>query len=206
MKKRYLAAVLLIILVVGGIYFYKYRTNAITPNHKTVKSNTVAQGNKLNGTSKNSNEIINSTQPSANSSNGTSTTSQTQPNNNSDTVAKVKNYLLNGQNNLSSAERLNWSKRFLDQVDINSLYKQYAATGGNANNIQDFAKYITSNAPMQSNWQVLFKEDLKDEYGSKITIVKIVYLGDNLYQTYISQEGTEVPFVVVSAKTGYFHG
>ena len=119
---------------------------------------------------------------------------------------KVKDYIINGQNNLSDAERLNWSKRFLDQVNLEDLYKKYTYSGGDANNVQDFAKYITLNAPPSNNWKELFEKDYYDLYGKTLKITKIVNLGDDLYQIYINQNGSEVPFVVVSSRTGYFHG
>lgn len=159
---------------------------------KTDKLNSSSTGEN----SKNNNAASNTQQKQQTSSAGT----------NQDISGKVKDYIINGQNNLSSAERLNWSKRFLNQVDIDSLYKKYTANGGNAGNVQDFAKYITSNAPTQSNWQDLFKKDYYDLYGQNIKVTKYVYLGNGLYQAYINQNGSEVPCVTVSSKTGYFHG
>ena len=49
-----------------------------------------------------------------------------------------------------------------------------------------------------------FKEDLKDTYGEEV--VKLEHLEGDLYQAYVNKDGSEVPFVVVSARTGYFHG
>ncbi|WP_051624333.1 hypothetical protein [Clostridium akagii] len=199
MKRKYLVPILLVVTILCAIYFYEYKSTAVSNSPQTQPS------------SEKSNEVSSIAKASYNSSNVASNTAQAEISNSNtvnDTVVKVKDYILNGQNNLSSAERLNWSKRFLEQVDIANLYKQYTTTEGNPSNIniKDFAKYITFNAPIQNNWQELFKEDLNDQYGPKVTVVKFVHLSDFLYQTYINQEGSEVPFVVVSARTGYFHG
>lgn len=50
----------------------------------------------------------------------------------------------------------------------------------------------------------MFKADLKATYGMDVT--KLEDLGDNLYQAYVISEDNEVPYVVVNARTGYFHG
>ena len=84
------------------------------------------------------------------------------------------------------------------------MYDDYIAAGGNSSDIGEFAKYITLNAPILSNWEELFKEDFKDTYGEEV--VKLEHLEGDLYQAYVNKDGSEVPFVVVSARTGYFHG
>lgn len=121
-----------------------------------------------------------------------------------DISKKVKDYIINGQNDKSEAEKYKWSTRFLNEVDIESLYNQYISAGNNAGNIEDFAKYITLNAPILSNWEELFKSDLKETYGEEV--VKLEHLEGDLYQAYVNKDGSEVPFVVVSSRTGYFHG
>lgn len=121
-----------------------------------------------------------------------------------DISEKVKDYIINGQNDKSEAEKYKWSTRFLNEVDIESLYNQYISAGNNAENIEDFAKYITLNAPILSNWEELFKSDLKETYGEEV--IKLQYLEGDLYQAYVNKDGSEVPFVVVSSRTGYFHG
>ena len=121
-----------------------------------------------------------------------------------DISKKVKDYIINGQNDKSEAEKYKWSTRFLNEVDIESLYNQYISAGNNAGNIEDFAKYITLNAPILSNWEELFKSDLKEIYGEEV--VKLEHLEGDLYQAYVNKYGSEVPFVVVSSRTGYFHG
>lgn len=117
---------------------------------------------------------------------------------------KVIDYIINGQGDIPSANKLNWSQTFLKQVDIESLYKQYTTGGGNADDIKNFAVYLTQNAPILSNWKDLFKNDLYNAYGEKVS--KLEPLHENLYQAYIIKDGSEVPYVVVSSKTGYFHG
>lgn len=121
-----------------------------------------------------------------------------------DISEKVKDYIINGQNDKSEAEKYKWSTRFLNEVDIESLYNQYISAGNNAENIEDFAKYITLNAPILSNWEELFKSDLKETYGEEV--IKLQHLEGDLYQAYVNKDGSEVPFVVVSSRTGYFHG
>lgn len=117
---------------------------------------------------------------------------------------KVKDFILNGQQDLPEARRIKWSGTFLNQVNIQGLYKSYISNGGKAGDVKDFAKYITINAPIQGNWQDLFKKDLYDNYQQKV--VKLVYLGGDIYQAYINMNGSEVPYVAVSARTGWFHG
>jgi hypothetical protein len=89
-------------------------------------------------------------------------------------------------------------------VNIDSLYKQYKTNGGKAEDIESFASYITKNAPIQGDWQELFKKDLYDTYGEKA--VKLEHLNGDSYQAYVVKNGSQVPYVVVSARTGYFHG
>lgn len=117
---------------------------------------------------------------------------------------RVKNYIINNQENISEAEKIKWSKTFLNEVDIESLYNQYIATGGNIDDLEKFAIYMTLNAPISSNWEKLFEKDLYDIYGEKV--VRLEHLEDDLYQAYIKKDGSEIPYVVVSSRTGYFHG
>ena len=117
---------------------------------------------------------------------------------------EVKNYIIKGQDNKSEAEKLKWSKVFLDDLDINSLYSEYLSSGGIADDIEELAYYITENAPIPSDWEEMFKKDLYEKYDENL--VKVEPLGNGLYQAYIEKEGKEVPYVVVSSRTGYFHG
>lgn len=117
---------------------------------------------------------------------------------------KVKDYIIKGQENKSEAEKIKWSKTFLNRVDIESLYKKYLANGGKAGNLQSFANYMTLNAPIASDWKKLFEKDLYDTYGEKV--VRVEQLKGDLYQAYIKKDGKEIAYVVVSSRTGYFHG
>ena len=117
---------------------------------------------------------------------------------------EVKNYTIKGQDNKSEAEKLKWSKTFLDNLDINSIYSEYLSSGGTADDIEELAYYITENAPIPSDWEEMFKKDLYEKYGENL--LKVEPLGNDQYQAYIEKEGKEVPYVVVSSRTGYFHG
>lgn len=117
---------------------------------------------------------------------------------------KVKTYIISGQGNRPEADKFNWSKTFLDRVDIVSIYKKYTADGGNGQDLRSFAKYMTYNAPIPSDWKELFKKDLYDSYGK--SVVRLEYLQGDLYQAYVKINGSEVPYVVVSSRTGYYHG
>ena len=117
---------------------------------------------------------------------------------------KVKTYITSGQGNRPEADKFNWSKTFLDKVDIVSLYKKYKANGGNGQDLRSFARYMTYNAPIPSDWKELFKKDLYDSYGK--SVVRLEYLQGDLYQAYVKINGSEVPYVVVSSRTGYYHG
>lgn len=118
--------------------------------------------------------------------------------------SKVKAYILGDQGGKSEAEKVKWSNVFLNKVDVDSLYKKYVADGGNKNSVEDFALYITKNAPVQSNWKKLFEADLGQKYGVKVT--KLEHLEGDMYQAYISSDGKDVPYVTVNSRTGYFHG
>ncbi|WP_066894553.1 hypothetical protein [Clostridium nigeriense] len=117
---------------------------------------------------------------------------------------RVRDYIINGQEDKSEAQKLKWSKIFLNEVNIDSLYQEYIKNGGEKNNIEELALYITENAPILSNWEELFKKDLFNSYGE--VVIKLEPLGGDLYQAYVIKEGKEVPYVVVSSRTGYFHG
>lgn len=117
---------------------------------------------------------------------------------------KTKNYIINGQENKPESEKIKWSATFLNQLDIESLYKQYIDNGGISDDLESFAKYLSLNAPISSNWESLFEKDFFDAYGEKV--VKLEHLNDDLYQAYVLKNDSEVPYVVVSSRTGYFHG
>lgn len=117
---------------------------------------------------------------------------------------KTKNYILGDQGNKANSEKILWSETFLNRVDIETLYKQYLANGGTAGDLENFANYMTLNAPIQSDWKSLFEKDLYDTYGQKVS--RLEYIGDDMYQAYVIIDGSEVPYVGVSSRTGYFHG
>lgn len=117
---------------------------------------------------------------------------------------EVKNYIINGQESIPEAQKIKWSKAFLNQVDIEGIYKQYLSNGGTANDLKSFVSYMTLNSPIPSNWKDLFEKDLYDVYAEKV--VKLEHLKGDLYQAYIIKDGATIPYVVVSSRTGYFHG
>lgn len=119
-------------------------------------------------------------------------------------VDSTKDYILNGQDNLPEVVKLNWSETFLEQVDINHVYQEYLTSGGKSDDIESFAQYLTLNAPILDNWEELFKSDFANVYGEKVT--RFENLEGDLYQVYVEIEGAEVPYVVVNARTGYYHG
>lgn len=122
----------------------------------------------------------------------------------SDMSNKVREYILNGQGNALGATSMKWSAQFLNAVDIDSLYKEFVAEGGAIDDVVGVAGYITSNAPVASNWQEMFEEEFNSSYGQYPT--RIEYLEGVSYQVYANIEGNEVPYVVVNSRTGYWHG
>jgi len=121
-----------------------------------------------------------------------------------DDISEIKEYIMNGQGDKPEEEKLNWSESFLNKVDLNSVYKDYISSGGNADDIESIAKYLTLNAPVPENWKELFEADLLEAYGQKVS--KYEQLQDNLYQVYVKNESADVPYVVVNTRTGYYHG
>lgn len=160
-------------------------------------------------TNKVTNEESNTNLEEDDNTKDTNEISQSNSNDNSNSLnenisEEVKDYIINGQENKSEEQKLKWSKTFLNEVNIEDLYNKYINSGGNGENIEEFASYMTSNAPILSNWEDLFKKDLYDTYSEEV--VKMEHLEGDLYQAYVNKDGSEVPFVVVSARTGYFHG
>ena len=121
-----------------------------------------------------------------------------------DISAKTKKYIISGQGNIPDAGKIIWNTTLLNRVDMKSLYDQYLSNKGTKNDIIDFAKYITINAPIQSDWKELFEKALYSGYGEKV--VRYKYIGGDMYQAYIMSNGKEIPFVGVSSRTGRFHG
>ena len=172
-------------------------TGAISKN---IENKNKDENSKLKDTNLNLDESLNNSD-SAERLNNTPSNSDVNLN---DISTNVKNYILNGQGNKAEAEKLKWSNTFLEQVDFKTMYDNYLVGGGLANDVEDFAKYITLSSPIQSNWQELFEKDLYNIYGQ--SVIKIEHLGGDSYQAYINVDGKDVPYVVVSSRTGYFHG
>lgn len=166
--------------------------------------------NTVNSSNKEvTNEVSNSNLEENDNSKDINEISQSNTSDNSDSLnenisEKVKDYIINGQENKSEAKKLKWSKSFLNEVNIEDLYSKYIKDGGNGEDIEEFATYVTLNAPILSNWEEVFKRDLYDTYNEEV--VKIEHLEGDLYEAYVNKNGSEVPFVVVSSRTGYFHG
>jgi hypothetical protein len=119
-------------------------------------------------------------------------------------ASKAKEYILNGQNDKPEAGKWNWSESFLNQVNMDEVYQQYLSAGGKADDVESFVKYLSENAPVPKNWKSLFETDLLNSYGEKAS--KYVLLENELYQVYVKKDGSEIPYVVVNARTGYYHG
>ena len=178
-------------------------TNNSTKNDKV---NEVAiEDDDKKDTTENTEDVANENQTASNSNNASEEINKPSDNISEDNISeKVKDYILNGQEDKSEAEKLKWSNAFLNQVDIEALYNKYISEGGNAEDIKKIAEYITTNAPIQDDWEELFKKELFDVYGQEV--VKLEHLEGDLYQAYVNIDGSEVPYVTVSARTGYFHG
>ena len=178
-------------------------TNNSTKNDKV---NEVAiEDDDKKDTTENTEDVANENQTESNSNNASEEINKSSDNISENTISeKVKDYILNGQEDKSEAEKLKWSNAFLNQVDIEALYNQYISEGGNAEDIKKIAEYITMNAPIQDDWEELFKKELFDVYGQEV--VKLEHLEGDVYQAYVNIDGSEVPYVTVSARTGYFHG
>lgn len=178
-------------------------TNNSTKNDKV---NEVAiEDDDKKDTTENTEDVANENQTASNSNNASEEINKSSDNISEDNISeKVKDYILNGQEDKSEAEKLKWSNAFLNKVDIEALYNQYISEGGNAEDIKKIAEYITTNAPIPDDWEELFKKELFDVYGQEV--VKLEHLEGDLYQAYVNIDGSEVPYVTVSARTGYFHG
>ncbi|MFT8313725.1 MAG: hypothetical protein ABF633_05645 [Clostridium sp.] len=187
----------------------KTNSNASSTNNVTNTASTnKLESDKINKPNKQEN-VAKQNSTTTNNSNSTPVSNNNKPSqastkNYGDISLTIKNYILNGQGNKSEALKYKWSPTFLNRVDIESLYKQYIANGGHADDLESFANYMTLNAPIPSDWKDLFEKDLYDKYGVKV--VRLEHLNDDLYQAYIEKDGSEIPYVVVSSRTGYFHG
>lgn len=119
-------------------------------------------------------------------------------------VEKTKDFILVGQKDRPEAGQYHWTEEFLNLLDMESLYVDYVAAGGEADAVEGFAAYLTQNAPVPENWKEMFEAAFAEAYGLKV--VKYELIQDTFYQVYVEMDGTVVPYVVVDARTGYYHG
>lgn len=117
---------------------------------------------------------------------------------------KTKDFILTGQQDRPEAGQYHWTREFLNLLDIESLYQEYTAAGGKADDVESFAQYLTQNAPIPDNWKEMFETAFAEAYGEKI--IKYELIQDTYYQVYVEVEGSVVPYVVVNSRTGYYHG
>lgn len=167
-------------------------TNKLVDNNKEIIQNSNSNSEQEGDTESSADTSEEKTSPSNDNVSGENITE------------KVKNYITNGQENKPEAQKIKWSNTFLNKVDIESLYREYISKGGNTDNLENVVEYITLNAPIPSDWEKLFEKDLFDIYGEKV--IRLEHLEGDLYQVYIKKDGAEIPYVVVSSRTGYFHG
>lgn len=117
---------------------------------------------------------------------------------------KTKDFILTGQQDRPEADQYHWTKEFLNLLDMESLYQDYIAAGGKADDVESFAEYLTQNAPVPDNWKEMFEAAFAQAYGEKIT--KYEKIQNTFYQVYVEMDGSEVPYIVVDSRTGYYHG
>ena len=196
MKKTVLSLLLLALLLTGCSTSDSKDTDLQTSNN----TNSSIENSSNNSKEKDTNSQSKNKDTSSKDNN----TKNKNDASNKKIIEEVKNYILNGQKDKPEASKINWSKRFLEKVDLNTLYKQYISNGGKSDSVEKFAEYITKNAPIQNNWQQMFESDFSNSYEEKIT--NIEPLEGDLYQVYVVIDGKTVPYVVVNSRTGYFHG
>jgi ribosomal protein S16 len=92
--------------------------------------------------------------------------------------------------------------RFLDRL---GFIRKGFKTSGAVGDIENYAKYITENAPISDDWHEMMKSAYKANTNDTEEIVRFEYLEDVLYQAYVMRDGVEVPMVVVNARTGWYH-
>lgn len=171
---------------------------------ETAETSNIVEKSTKNDTKKNNTESKEIVKPKEQAKDSIDNSKQKTATSNDKLKEKVINYIINGQGNKSEAEKLKWSESFLNKVNIEPLYKKFTENGGNTNDLGKFAEYITLNAPIPSNWKNLFETDFYNRFGQKV--VKLEHLENDLYQAYIKTDNKEIPYVVVSSRTGYFHG
>jgi len=120
----------------------------------------------------------------------------------SETVTAAVDFLLHGQDDKTEMERLNWNEGFLNKLDLSALHQQFVDGGGNPEDVENFAIFLTHNAPILDTWQQEFRLQAFTDFQVEITRLEPV--GGDDYKAYTVDNGNEVPFAVVSARTGYF--
>ena len=121
-----------------------------------------------------------------------------------DISAKTKAYIASSQGGKTEAQKIIWDTTLLNRVNMESMYNKYLSDKGIKEDIPAFAAYITLNAPIQSDWKVVFEKAVYSQYGQKIVSYK--YVGSDEYQAYIMNNGKLVAFVGVNSRTGRYHG
>lgn len=196
---RIISSVAILLVTLSGCGNQKVQNNYSQKDTSTTESTTDNQENTTksakDSTITNSNKLEKGTN---------STTSSQNTTNENSLKEKVIDYIINGQGDKPEAEKIKWSEAFLNKVDIDVLYNQYIVNGGITDDLEDFSKYITLNAPIPTDWEKLFENDFSNRFGEKV--VKLDHIEGDLYQAYINHDGIEIPYVVVSSRTGYFHG
>lgn len=120
----------------------------------------------------------------------------------SETVSATLDYLLNGQAEKPEVERLNWNEGFLNKLDLTALHQQFVDGGANPEDVENFAIWLTRNAPIQETWEQEFRLQAFSEYQAEIT--RLESIGGDDFQAYTTVNGVETPFAIVSSRTGYF--
>lgn len=120
---------------------------------------------------------------------------------------RVKDYLVNGQGHLSTSQGFWWNDTHLEALTdetINGLYSNFLESGGNGNDIKDFAEYLSLNAPPYPHWKKVFENSILSDWKD-IKITKYDESYDSEYvEVYI--EDFEPVFVNVNTITGYYSG
>lgn len=116
----------------------------------------------------------------------------------------VKSYIMVGQDDMSQSEKMNWTKSFFIQLNTSDLYAEYLEYGYKFNDVRNFANYITDEAPITDNWKELFEVNLYDIYQVEVT--RYEQVDDVKYQVYVTiVDDVKVSYVIVNARTGYYH-
>lgn len=117
----------------------------------------------------------------------------------------TKDYILNDQQNLPSAEQLHWLPSFLDEVDMPAMYQQYLKAGGQPQSTEAFASFLTANNPPPGNWQQLITQALASQYHVTANRFEPLSGYPGYYLVYVD-EYPDQSYVTASARTGYWHG